>query len=93
MLNIAITTGEPAGIGPDITVTALLRLLRQPAPRHADVRWHVIGDAALLQARADAIGLGDAWRDAAAALTVVARPLGAAGGPPDGYAEYGDLKY
>ncbi|TYZ45757.1 4-hydroxythreonine-4-phosphate dehydrogenase PdxA [Ralstonia solanacearum] len=58
MLNIAITTGEPAGIGPDITVTALLRLLRQPAPRHADVRWHVIGDAALLQARADAIGLG-----------------------------------
>ncbi|MGD7313824.1 4-hydroxythreonine-4-phosphate dehydrogenase PdxA, partial [Ralstonia pseudosolanacearum] len=64
MLNIAITTGEPAGIGPDITVTALLRLLRQPAPRHADVRWHVIGDAALLQARADAIGLGDAWRDA-----------------------------
>ncbi|MGF2530067.1 4-hydroxythreonine-4-phosphate dehydrogenase PdxA, partial [Ralstonia pseudosolanacearum] len=52
MLNIAITTGEPAGIGPDITVTALLRLLRQPAPRHADVRWHVIGDAALLQARA-----------------------------------------
>ncbi|WP_247423339.1 4-hydroxythreonine-4-phosphate dehydrogenase PdxA [Ralstonia pseudosolanacearum] len=77
MLNIAITTGEPAGIGPDITVTALLRLLRQPADRHAGVRWHVIGDAALLQARADAIGLGDAWRDAAAALTLVACPLGA----------------
>ncbi|MHA6913544.1 4-hydroxythreonine-4-phosphate dehydrogenase PdxA [Ralstonia pseudosolanacearum] len=77
MLNIAITTGEPAGIGPDITVTALLRLLRQPADRHAGVRWHVIGDAALLQARADAIGLGDAWRNAAAALTLVARPLGA----------------
>ncbi|MHA6823438.1 4-hydroxythreonine-4-phosphate dehydrogenase PdxA [Ralstonia pseudosolanacearum] len=77
MLNIAITTGEPAGIGPDITVTALLRLLRQPADRHAGVRWHVIGDAALLQARADAIGLGDAWRGAAAALTLVACPLGA----------------
>ncbi|WP_197338339.1 4-hydroxythreonine-4-phosphate dehydrogenase PdxA [Ralstonia solanacearum] len=76
MLNIAITTGEPAGIGPDITVAALLHLLGQSAPHHADVRWHVIGDATLLQARADAIGLGDAWRHAAVAVTLVARPLG-----------------
>ena len=33
MLNIAITTGEPAGIGPDITVAALLHLARQASPR------------------------------------------------------------
>ena len=78
MLNIAITTGEPAGIGPDITVAALLHLARQASSRYADVRWHVIGDAALLQARADAIGLGALWHAASSvALTVVARPLGA----------------
>ncbi|CAJ0712566.1 4-hydroxythreonine-4-phosphate dehydrogenase [Ralstonia sp. GP73] len=77
MLNIAITTGEPAGIGPDITVAALLHLARQALPRYADVQWHVIGDAALLQARADAIGQGDFWRVASTALTVVERPLGA----------------
>ena len=77
MLNIAITTGEPAGIGPDITVAALLHLARQASPRYADVQWHVMGDAALLQARADAIGQGDFWRVVSTALTVVARPLGA----------------
>ena len=67
MLNIAITTGEPAGIGPDITVAALLHLARQALPRYADVQWHVIGDAALLQARADAIAQGDFWRVASTA--------------------------
>ena len=77
MLNIAITTGEPAGIGPDITVAALLHLARQTSSRYADVQWHVIGDAALLQARADAIGQGDFWRVASTALTIVERPLGA----------------
>lgn len=77
MLNIAITTGEPAGIGPDITVAALLHLARQAPSRYADVQWHVIGDAALLQTRAEAIGQGDFWRVASTALTLVERPLGA----------------
>ncbi|MGL6157630.1 MAG: 4-hydroxythreonine-4-phosphate dehydrogenase PdxA, partial [Ralstonia mannitolilytica] len=77
MLNIAITTGEPAGIGPDITVAALLHIARQGPARYADVHWHVIGDAALLQARADALGQGDFWRVASTALTIVERPLGA----------------
>ncbi|WP_439890143.1 4-hydroxythreonine-4-phosphate dehydrogenase PdxA [Ralstonia sp. 25C] len=76
MLNIAITTGEPAGIGPDITVAALLHLARQ-ASRYADVQWHVIGNAALLQERAQAIGQGDFWRAVSTALTIVDRPLGA----------------
>ena len=36
-----------------------------------------MGDSALLQARADAIGQGDFWRIVSTALTVVERPLGA----------------
>lgn len=56
-LALAITTGEPAGIGPDITVGALLQL----AGEHPQVRFHVLGDAGLLAARAAALGVAQAW--------------------------------
>ncbi|WP_420996014.1 4-hydroxythreonine-4-phosphate dehydrogenase PdxA [Cupriavidus sp. 30B13] len=56
-LALAITTGEPAGIGPDITVGALLQM----AGEYPQVRFHVIGDARLLAARAAALGVAQAW--------------------------------
>ena len=46
---IAITAGEPAGIGPDL----LLMLAGEPTR----VRWLAIADAALLRARAQLLGL------------------------------------
>lgn len=55
-LTIAITTGEPAGIGPDITIGAVLELADGRG-----VRFQVIGDARLLEARAAALGVADAW--------------------------------
>lgn len=59
---IAVTAGEPAGIGPEIVVTALARLLAQGAPA-AD--FVVIGDRALLAhtaARAGAAALFEQLR-------------------------------
>ncbi|PMS21183.1 4-hydroxythreonine-4-phosphate dehydrogenase PdxA [Trinickia dabaoshanensis] len=52
-LNIAITTGEPAGVGPELTVAALAG-----AQAHwPGVNFTVLGDAALLEARAGAVGV------------------------------------
>ncbi|PFH28241.1 MULTISPECIES: 4-hydroxythreonine-4-phosphate dehydrogenase PdxA [Burkholderia] len=51
-LQIAITTGEPAGVGPELTVQAL----QDAARRWPDARFTVLGDAALLDARAAAVG-------------------------------------
>ncbi|QET02749.1 4-hydroxythreonine-4-phosphate dehydrogenase PdxA [Cupriavidus pauculus] len=70
-LALAISTGEPAGIGPDITIRALLQI----AGAHGDardggesgrsgnpeIRYHVLGDARMLAARAEALGAGRAW--------------------------------
>jgi len=56
-LALAITTGEPAGIGPDITVGALLQM----AGEYPQARFHVIGDARLLAERAAALGVAQAW--------------------------------
>lgn len=53
--RIAITSGEPAGIGPDIT----LALLQQQA---WDADLVVIGDPALLQARAQQLGIAVQFR-------------------------------
>ncbi|MBR8237304.1 4-hydroxythreonine-4-phosphate dehydrogenase PdxA [Burkholderia sp. AU42008] len=52
-LQIAITTGEPAGVGPELTVQAL----RDAAQRWPDAHFTVLGDAALLDARAAAVGV------------------------------------
>ena len=46
---LAITPGEPAGIGPDLVIAL------SQAPR--TIPWVVIADAELLQARAEALGL------------------------------------
>jgi 4-hydroxythreonine-4-phosphate dehydrogenase len=67
-LSLAITTGEPAGIGPDITIGALLQLAgHHGVPgagnqgRGNGCRFHVIGDARLLSQRAEALGVAHAW--------------------------------
>jgi len=52
-LNIAITTGEPAGVGPELTAQALAA-----AGAHwPDAHFTVLGDAALLAERAQAVGV------------------------------------
>jgi 4-hydroxythreonine-4-phosphate dehydrogenase len=52
-LQIAITTGEPAGVGPELTAVALAGA----AARWPDVDFAVLGDATLLAARAQAVGV------------------------------------
>ncbi|SAL62809.1 4-hydroxythreonine-4-phosphate dehydrogenase PdxA [Caballeronia telluris] len=47
-LSIAITTGEPAGVGPELTAAAL----GHAATRWPSARFTVLGDRALLQDRA-----------------------------------------
>ena len=49
---LALTSGEPAGIGPDITLEAWLRRDELKLPR-----FYWLGDAALLDRRAHALGL------------------------------------
>src|SRR6201995_1231409 len=51
-LPLALTLGEPAGIGPDITLLAWLRRDELKLPP-----FYVLGDADLLHRRAKAIGL------------------------------------
>ena len=64
-LQIAITTGEPAGVGPELTAVALAGA----AARWPDVEFTVLGDAALLAARAQAVGVD--W----SALSAPGRPV------------------
>jgi len=52
-VRIAITTGEPAGVGPELTAQALAA-----AGAHwPDAQFTVLGDAALLAERAKAVGI------------------------------------
>src|SRR5580693_5447270 len=87
---LALTSGEPAGIGPDITIKAWLRRneLKLPA-------FYLLGDRDFLHNRATALGLkvrfaevraADAWDAFADALPVVAtgHPASAQPGQPDG---------
>ncbi|WP_175811924.1 4-hydroxythreonine-4-phosphate dehydrogenase PdxA [Burkholderia contaminans] len=85
-LQIAITTGEPAGVGPELTVQAL----RDAAQRWPDAHFTVLGDAALLDARAAAVGADRAMLAGsgpvsvahhALAVPVQAGKLDAANGP------------
>lgn len=79
MIHIAITTGEPAGIGVDITLQALLGEGGGsfPPPAWSDVHFYLLGDAELLRERAGALGLGQVWRvhSGSAWLQVDHRPL------------------
>jgi 4-hydroxythreonine-4-phosphate dehydrogenase len=52
-LQIAITTGEPAGVGPELTVQALAGA----AVHWPHARFTVLGDAALLEERARSVGV------------------------------------
>lgn len=52
-LNIAITTGEPAGVGPELTAAALAGA----AAHWPGAKFTVLGDAALIAARAGAVGV------------------------------------
>ncbi|WP_206954326.1 4-hydroxythreonine-4-phosphate dehydrogenase PdxA [Trinickia acidisoli] len=52
-LNIAITTGEPAGVGPELTAAALAGA----AAHWPGVKFTVLGDAALIEDRARAVGV------------------------------------
>ena len=51
-LPLALTLGEPAGIGPDVTLVAWTRRAAEGLPA-----FHVVGDAAFLARRAAALGL------------------------------------
>ncbi len=60
-LRIAITTGEPAGVGPELSAQALAQMLALPCaaqrvPLEA-VEFVLLGDPALLEARARAAGV------------------------------------
>ena len=51
-VRLGLTMGDPAGVGPDIAVTAWARRRREAVPAFV-----VAGDAGLLAARAEALGL------------------------------------
>src|ERR1700739_2528609 len=55
-LQIAITTGEPAGVGPELTAQALAAA----GVHWPDAHFIVLGDAALLRHGAQAVGID--WR-------------------------------
>ncbi len=55
--KIAITTGEPAGVGPELTALALARALLTESPAWPDTHFTVLGDTALLETRAKAVGV------------------------------------
>ncbi|BBO60179.1 4-hydroxythreonine-4-phosphate dehydrogenase PdxA [Mycoavidus sp. B2-EB] len=59
-LEIAITTGEPAGVGPELTLLALAHALLVESPLWPDVHFTVLGDSALLEMRAKVVGVN--WR-------------------------------
>ncbi|WP_428851684.1 4-hydroxythreonine-4-phosphate dehydrogenase PdxA [Imbroritus primus] len=63
-LRLAITTGEPAGIGPDITLQALLAEMEAPGSAHHACTYTVIGDRTLLAERAALLGIAPAWQRA-----------------------------
>src|SRR5206468_9018891 len=73
-LQIAITTGEPAGVGPELTAQALAGA----AAHWPGAQFTVLGDSALLAERARAVGV--AWSALAAQagrIRMQHRPLGA----------------
>ncbi|TAM53448.1 MAG: 4-hydroxythreonine-4-phosphate dehydrogenase PdxA [Paraburkholderia sp.] len=70
-LTIAITTGEPAGVGPELTAAALAGA----AAHWPGVRFAVLGDAALLEARSRAVGVDWPALLAAGQVSVASRAL------------------
>ena len=72
-LHIAITTGEPAGVGPELTVAALAGA----AAKWPGVRFSVLGDAALIESRAQAVGVDWPALSRAGCISIAHRPLAA----------------
>lgn len=70
-LNIAITTGEPAGVGPELTVVALAGA----AAHWPGTRFTVLGDAALIESRAAAVGVDWPALRGSGYIDVAHRPL------------------
>jgi 4-hydroxythreonine-4-phosphate dehydrogenase len=70
-LRIAITTGEPAGVGPELTA----RALAEAGARWPGAHFTVLGDAGLLAARAAAVGVDWAAMTAGGAIAVAHHPL------------------
>jgi 4-hydroxythreonine-4-phosphate dehydrogenase len=68
-LSIAITTGEPAGVGPELTVAALA----EAAERWPSVRFTVLGDRELMAERAGS----SAWLSKGADIEIEHHALGA----------------
>jgi 4-hydroxythreonine-4-phosphate dehydrogenase len=56
-LQVAITTGEPAGVGPELTLHALALACAGATVRWPDAHFTVLGDAALLAQRAGCVGV------------------------------------
>lgn len=73
MREILITSGEPTGIGPDVTIQALLELL----PAANNVHINVFGDEALLKQRANLLGCESAWQTLikSPSVTIIHTPL------------------
>lgn len=75
---LALTLGEPAGIGPDIAIAAWLRRREEKLPA-----FYLLGDAALIAARAKALGvdinIAGVSCDEAAAVFADALPVVATG--------------
>jgi 4-hydroxythreonine-4-phosphate dehydrogenase len=67
-LSIAITTGEPAGVGPELTVAALADAAR----RWPSVRFSVLGDRELMTERAGA----STWPGSGASIEIEHHALG-----------------
>ncbi|CAB3693763.1 4-hydroxythreonine-4-phosphate dehydrogenase PdxA [Trinickia soli] len=70
-LKLAITTGEPAGVGPELTAIALAGA----AAHWPGVFFEVLGDAGLIESRARAVGVDWAALLAAGQVSVAHRPL------------------
>ncbi len=70
-LRIAITTGEPAGVGPELTA----RALTEAPVRWPEARFAVLCDAALFAERAQAAGVDAAALGASGQVELVHRPL------------------
>ncbi|WP_186165159.1 4-hydroxythreonine-4-phosphate dehydrogenase PdxA [Burkholderia gladioli] len=70
-LRIAITTGEPAGVGPELSA----RALAQAADRWPDARFEVLCDAALFAERAAAVDVDAERLGADGRVSLAHRPL------------------
>ena len=66
MYSVIITSGEPAGIGPDVTIQAVLELCRDlyttVTNGKQDLQIHIVGDSTLLRQRSALLGCQQDWQ-------------------------------